>query len=288
MYRFNQPKIEDLNWLKDIIDESQPTSCDYALGNIIGWSSHYGAKVRQIDGCLVSKIDKNDLFGYPKGKNHIQALKTIMNEYEYPSFYGLVEEETKELNSLYPSLYSFYESRDSFDYIYRVDELAKLEGKKYHSKRNHIAYFERNYSWNYEEINSDNISECIEMNNEWFELNYDKDPFGLENESEVLDLLFKNYERFGFKGGLLRIDGKVIAFTFGEELNKKTFNTHFEKAFSDIRGAYPMINMQFAFNSLTDYEFVNREDDVGSEGLRKAKLSYHPFDLIKKYTAVRI
>ena len=99
---------------------------------------------------------------------------------------------------------------------------------------------------------------------------------------------FDHFVEIGCVGGVLRVDGDVVAFTFGERLNDNTFDTHFEKAFSDIRGAYPMINMLFAKNMLTDYELVNREDDVGSEGLRSAKLSYHPEILIEKYAAINI
>ena len=99
-------------------------------------------------------------------------------------------------------------------------------------------------------------------------------------------LNFAHFEEIGGIGGVLRIDGEVVAFTFGERLNDNTFDTHFEKAYSDIRGAYPMINQLVAKTLLSDYEFINREDDVGSEGLRSAKLSYHPEFLVKKYSAV--
>ena len=99
---------------------------------------------------------------------------------------------------------------------------------------------------------------------------------------------FTNFDKFGFIGGVLRVNGEVIAFTFGEKLNENTFVTHFEKAFADIRGAYPMINNQFALNTINNYEYVNREDDMGSEGLRKAKLSYYPEILLEKYTAVKV
>ena len=126
------------------------------------------------------------------------------------------------------------------------------------------------------------------MNEKWYELNVDKDPEGIEAEREVLNLSFENFEKFGFTGGLLRVDGEVVAFTFGEKLNENTFVTHFEKAFADIRGAYPMINNQFALNTIYTFEFVNREDDIGSEGLRKAKLSYYPEILLEKFTAVKI
>ena len=110
---------------------------------------------------------------------------------------------------------------------------------------------------------------------------------GLSNEEKVLEIFAENYEKLGLKGGLLRIDGEIVAFTFGERLNSNTFVTHYEKAYPSVRGAYPMINMLFARESLGEYEFINREDDLGSEGLRKAKMSYCPEFLVEKFTAVR-
>lgn len=288
MFDFHQPKIEEIDWIRRVIKEAQPKSCEYAVSNLIGWCTYYGAEIAEVDGTLVSKIKKNDLFGFPKGDNWKVALQSIKKEYEYPSFYGLVQDEKEKLESQFPGEYNFYPSRDSFDYIYRVSDLAELAGKKYHSKRNHISYFQKNYDWSYEEINSINIDECILMNEKWFLMNADKLSGSIDAERDVLKLAFDNYDLFVFKGALLRVNGEVIAFTFGEELNHNTFVTHFEKAFSNIRGAYPMINMLFAKKTLTEYEYVNREDDVGSEGLRKAKLSYHPEILLEKFTAVKI
>ena len=289
MFNFHKPEIDDYAWLKEVLSYSQPMSCEYAPGNLIGWSKHYGAEIAEIEGCLVSKIVKNNLFGFPKGKNWKQALEQIRNNFDFPSFYGLTAGERELLESAYPDEYNFYESRNSFDYIYLVSDLAELIGKKYHAKRNHISYFKKTYNWSFEPITNDNISECISMNDKWYDLNVDKDPTGIDAEREVLKLAFDNFDLFGFVGALLRVDDEVVAFTFGEELNDSTFVTHFEKAFSDIRGAYPMINMMFASEILSKkYKYVNREDDLGSEGLRKAKLSYYPEILLEKFTAVKI
>lgn len=287
MTEFHHPTINDIDWLKPILAYSQPMSCEYALGNLVGWSSHYNAEIANIEGALVAKIKDNNLFGFPKGESWKEALYYLKNNYDYLSFYGLVESEKELLETVFPDEFNFYPSRNSFDYIYKVSDLASLSGKKYHSKRNHISYFNKNYNWSYEEINKDNLQDCFEMNEKWYFMNLDKDPAGIDAEREVLHLAFDNYDRFNFKGGILRVDGKIVAFTFGEELNKTTFVTHFEKAFADVRGAYPMINMQFAINTISDYLYVNREDDIGSEGLRKAKLSYYPEILLEKFTAVR-
>lgn len=288
MFNFHQPTMDDFDWLKEVLLQAQPMSCEYALSNLIGWSSHYGAQIANIEGCLVAKIVKNDVFGFPKGNNWKSALSALKRAYEYPSFYGLTSEEKDLLEKTFPGEYVFYPSRNSFDYIYRVSDLASLAGKKYHSKRNHISYFTKNCDWLYEEITQDNIQDCISMNEKWYKLNIDKDPTGIEAERNVLEFCFQNFEKFGFIGGVLKVDNEVVAFTFGEKLNDNVFVTHFEKAFSSIRGAYPMINNQFTLNTLYDFEFVNREDDLGSEGLRKAKLSYYPEILLEKYTAVKI
>lgn len=288
MIEFHRPTLADVCWLKPILEHNQPASCEYALSNLVGWSKHYNTEIANIEGTLVAKIKDNNLFGFPKGENWKKALEYLNSNFEYLSFYGLIESEKNLLESEFPGKFAFYPSRNSFDYIYRVSDLASLSGKKYHSKRNHISYFKKNYNWTYEEIDISNLSDCIEMNEKWYMMNIDKDPEGIIAEREVLQLAFENYEKFSFKGGILRVDGKAIAFTFGEQLNETTFVTHFEKAFSDIRGAYPMINMLFAQNTISDYEFVNREDDIGSEGLRKAKLSYYPEILLEKYTAVTL
>ncbi|MCQ2483788.1 MAG: phosphatidylglycerol lysyltransferase domain-containing protein [Clostridia bacterium] len=288
MFEFRSPSIDDTEWLRDVLMQAQPESCEYTVGNILGWHSFYGAQIANIENCLVTKIKKNNLFGFPKGENKDKALETVFSEFDFPSFYGLTSDECDIIRARYPGEYVFYQSRNSFDYVYSVEKLAKLSGKKYHSKRNHISFFEKNFNWSYEAVTPENLRECIELNEQWYKNNLEKDPYGIDNERKVLDFAFKNYERLNYRGGLLRVDGKIIAFTFGEKLNDKTFDTHFEKALSSVRGAYPMINMMFAREGINDFEFVNREDDTGSEGLRKAKLSYHPEKMIEKFTAVKL
>ena len=288
MYDFHTPRKEDIPWLKKALAEAQSPCCDYTVGNLLGWSSFFNEKIAKIEDCLVMNIEGNELFGFPQGNNFKNALDAIFSSYENPSFFLLTDKERNILEELFPGKFNFYPSENYFDYVYRTEDLATLKGRKYHSKRNHISFFEKNYNWKYEELSADSLAECIKMNEEWFLENEEKDPFGIETEHKVLNFALNNYEELNFRGGLIRVDGKIVAFTFGEKLNENTFNTHFEKAYSCIRGAYPMINMLFARETIKDFEFVNREDDAGSEGLRKAKQSYHPASIVDKYTAVRI
>lgn len=288
MLDFHTPCREDVSWLKNVLHDAQPQCCDYTVGNILAWCEQYNTLITEIEGCLVAKVDGNNLFGFPQGRSFEKTLEIIFNNFEAPSFYGLTKKECEFLDVKYNGMFNFYESRKSFDYVYRTEDLATLKGKKYHSKRNHISYFEKNFNWKYEEITPASLGECIKFNEEWFNRNEEKDPYGIEIERKALHFAFENYELLKFKGGLLKVDGDIVAFTFGEMLNDNTFNTHFEKADADVRGAYPMINMLFARESLKEFEYINREDDVGSEGLRKAKMSYHPEFLVEKYTAVKI
>ena len=179
----------------------------------------------------------------------------------------------------------FKEARNSFDYLYWTNDLILLPGRKYHSKRNHISAFEKENRWFVEEINGNNIDECVKMSVVWAEMNSDKNPVELAKEQTALAVAFRHYGELGFRGALLRNESGVVAFTFGEEINSRIFNTHFEKAFAEVRGAYPMINREFA-KMQQSYKYINREEDAGDEGLRRAKLSYHPVILLEKNTAV--
>ena len=288
MIEFRQPEIGDADRLKEVLDEAQPVSCEYSVGNLLGWSRYYCAGIAEVEGCLVTKISNKNLYGFPQGRNWKAALEKIKKEEGKISFYGLISAECSKLNSVFDREYDFRPSRDSYDYVYRREELARLSGRKYHSKRNHVSYFDKNFDWSYEEITPESLGECIKLNEEWFEKRKDASDAGIETERMVLDFAFNNYKKLNFRGGLLKADGQTVAFTFGERLNDSTFVTHFEKADASVRGAYPMINMLFAQRSLSDFELINREDDAGSEGLRKAKLSYHPEFMVEKFTAVKL
>ena len=143
----------------------------------------------------------------------------------------------------------------------------------------------RNTNWSYERITRESIPECLEMSRLWLEGALEEYRDDLEAELKIIERVFDNYEELGYVGGLLRADGRVIAYTMGEPASKDMFCVHIEKAFSDIRGAYPMINQQFVKNELSEYKYINREDDTGAENLRKAKLSYYPAILAEKYEA---
>ena len=124
------------------------------------------------------------------------------------------------------------------------------------------------------------------MNEEWCRRNDCMNNLGISDESCAVRTGLKNFWQLGYIGGLIRVNGKIQAFTFGEPVNSDTFVVHVEKAFTDYQGAYPMINRQFLLNSVHGYKYINREEDCGKPGLRQSKLAYKPQRMVEKYNIV--
>ncbi len=291
MLDFRKTELYDKEWITKLLKSSGKEDCEYCFGNIFVWGPAYSSGITKVKDFLVSAdLGEEACYFFPLGEGDLKAVIDEIRKDAHDrgiqlSFYGVSEKDKEVLSSLYPGLFTFEEDRDSFDYIYSQKDLATLSGRKYHSKRNHIAFFEKE-EYEYEELSDKNLSDCLNMNEEWIRRNYEKFYDGIDKEQTALSRALEFYKELSFKGALLRRGGQVIAFTLGEAINDNLFCTHFEKAFSDIRGAYPTINRDFAKYTLSDFEFINREEDTGDEGLRKAKLSYHPVKLLKKYKAI--
>lgn len=176
------------------------------------------------------------------------------------------------------------EDRANFDYVYRRSDLAELEGRRYHAKRNLIAQCLASCSPTYEDIAPSNIREASEMMDEWCRRRGCNHDTGLCDEYIAVKELFANYAKLGAIGAAIRIEGKIAAFTVGEKLNDSTAVIHFEKAMPEYKGLYQVMNNWFAKNHLGKFEFVNREQDLGMDGLRRAKESYFPSHMVEKYS----
>lgn len=243
-----------------------------------------------IEDALVFKSEDHGLaFAYPAGEpeNIKKALDFLMEysrEKGHPfALYNVTPEMFAQLDQWYPDRFAVEYNRDYADYVYESEKLATLGGKKLHGKRNHINKFKNLYpDWTYEPLNDDNVEECFQMALKWRNQNgCEEDP---EKNAEMCVTLnsLRLYKELGLKGGVLKIGERIVAFTVGEPLSPDTFVVHIEKAFPDVEGAYPMINQQFVQHECMDYTYVNREEDTGAEGLRKAKLSYRPAFLEEK------
>lgn len=291
MIDFKPITLSDQNWIKALLKKSDFNGAEYSFGNNFVWRDVYHIEVAEYNGFYLARSGKgeNRSYLYPAGNGDIkQVMEALIEDAKERGMKFGVYSATKEsialLETLMPGKFHFEENRDAFDYIYSTEKLSTLSGKKYHSKRNHIARFKEYHpDWAYEPITPDNLADCVQMSREWCEQNDCAADPGKQNEACAVQESLSHFFELGYVGGLLRTEGRVVAFTIGEPLNSNTFITHIEKAFSDVQGAYPMINCEFAKHAAQGFVYINREDDTGAEGLRKAKLSYKPEILLEKY-----
>lgn len=296
MLNFKTPEIKDKKWISECFSYAHSMNCEYTFGNIYLWRAAYKSFVARYNNFVICRWGNGSNLQYslPIGEGDFRdAVRAVIEDASSlgitPRIYGVTESYKPVLESDFPGKFSFEYDDGNNDYIYSVENLASLSGKKYHSKRNHISNFiKNNPDWRYEDINADNIEECIELHTNWIENKDDSDneaDYSLEFEAVLSG--FEHYSEIGFKGGLIRVNNKPIAYTYGERFNEHCFVTHFEKAPADVQGAYAIINREFAKRLADDgYIYVNREEDLGLPGLRKAKQSYKPQIWLKKETAV--
>lgn len=289
-YEFKRPELEDKELINYYFAKAPGRSCERTFVNVYLWSRHYKVKFAVIEDALVFR-DEGDgfAFSYPAGKDEavkkaLEALMEYCRERKCPfRLYNVTEEHFAQLCGWFPDRFQIRYDRDAADYVYETEKLATLAGKKLHGKRNHINKFKALYpDWSYESLNDDNVEECFQMALKWRNQNGCDDDAEKNAEMCVTLNSLRLYKELGLRGGVLKIGEKIAAFSVGEPLRSDTFVVHIEKAFPDIEGAYPMINQQFVLHECMDYTYVNREEDTGAEGLRKAKLSYRPVFMVEK------
>lgn len=291
---FKKPLIEHSNELKQIPQKNLFRGCEFSVSNMILWADYYQMEYTCKDGIYLFKQTMENgsiCLSYPIGgeteemEHHLFELELeYFTEIGQEPCFGLIDSSMFErINRWYPERFNIQYERNWADYIYSREKLAVLAGKKLHGKRNHIKRFMERYpEWCYEPLSKDNMDDCVTMAENWCQINCCKEDDEKEEESHLVVRALHNFEQLNMKGGLLRTRDGVIAFTLGSPITLDTFDVSFEKAYGEIQGAYAMINQQFVIHELQNYKYVNREEDIGIEGLRKAKLSYYPEILLEK------
>ena len=184
------------------------------------------------------------------------------------------------MEMLFPGKLLFSEARDQFDYIYKTETLATLPGRKFHAKRNHISRFRSLYTYEYHALTENNKNVCLEIMAECKTPNETNTQH--DEEQKAIEYALEYFDTFDLFGGYIEISGKPVAFTISEYLNNSEVIVHFEKALKEYNGVYAVINQEFAKSILGRSEFINREEDLGIDGLRQSKLSDYPDILLKK------
>lgn len=287
---FKRPELEDKEIISSYFIRFPSRSCERTFANVYLWSRHYHVRYAIIEDALVFMDDEFELaYAYPAGtpdaiRRALERLMDYSRERGKPfKLYNVTEENFAQLESFYPGRFVVEYDRDGADYVYEREKLATLAGKKLHGKRNHINKFKTLYEdWNYESLSDENVEECFQMALKWRNQNGCEEDEEKNAEMCVTLNSLRLYKELGMVGGMIRVNGEIVAFCIGEPNCEDTFVVHVEKAFADVEGAYPMINQQFVQHECMDYMYVNREEDTGAEGLRKAKLSYRPAFLVEK------
>ena len=289
---FITPSLSDyskiINFLSPFANDSM--SCEITPMTLLIWKNYYHQKIAFLDDMMFVSLGENsEIFLLPFAHDMEKAVN-ILKEYTKAKNQPLVflaaeGSRLDSFNSIFCEEFSQTESRDDFEYLYLTEKLKNLSGKKFHSKRNHISAFSKAHNWSYETLTPKILPEVFKMADKWTEemKKLTDDPKSIEVENAALKEYLPHMETLNLRGGCIRVNGEIVAFTFGSPINSRVFDIHVEKALPEYRAAYSLINREFIANDLTDVEYVNREDDMGLEGLRKAKLSYHPDILLKKY-----
>ena len=291
MIEFHRLKAQDKDAYNQILLACPERGCEYSFANLFLWGRQHIAFTH---GCVAffSHFYGRSVYPYPIGNGDKKAvIEAILHDAKMRGIpcrlTGLTEADREELEGWFPGMFHLRSIRDSFDYVYDINDLADLKGRKFQKKRNHLNRFKAEHP-NYQvlPINVCNMAMVQRMVDEWYRKRIKEDPEGdylLENIA--LARACQNYGWLGMEGIMLLDEGKVLAVAMGSRMAPNMFDIHFEKALEDVDGAYNAVNCEFARYLRLKYpevEFLNREDDVGLEGLRKAKLSYNPHHMIEK------
>ena len=296
--QFKEITIEDREILNPYFDLVDYEACEYNFNTLYMWQHAYKTAYHIGDNfaVLVGEYEGEVFSILPLAKKEdlpkvIDFVLDYFKEIEEKLYFrGITEEVVDYLKEQYGDRFEYAAERDIFDYVYDGEILRTLKGRKNSKKRNHINYFLSEYEgrFEYRLLGKADFDDCRQLLDDWTVNKEENNNIeeGVDDERLGIEKLFAHYDQVcdRLKIAGIYIDGKLEAFTMGELLNNNMALIHIEKANPEIRGLYPYINQQFLVHEFPDVEFVNREEDMGIEGLRKAKLSYHPCKFVEKYT----
>ena len=252
MIAFRDITIQDKDTITAYTMNSCRRNCDLSFSNLCSWRFLYHTKFAIINNFLVFKFWAGDELAYmmPVGEGNLEEvlnelIEDARQEGEPFCMLGVCSCMREDLEAIMPGQFGFTVDRDYADYIYLRSDLATLKGKKFQSKRNHINKFRNTYpDYEYSPITKDRIQECLELEAKWCKANDCDQQEGTGNERRALIYALNHFEELGLTGGILHVNGQIVAFTFGMPINKETFGVHVEKADTSIDGAYAMINYE--------------------------------------------
>ena len=294
MISFHRAMPEHRQDYNAILFQENPRGCEYSFANIYLWGKQ---NIAFLEGCVAffSHFNGKTLYPYPIGSGNKKAvIEALLHDAKMRGIpcrlTGLMEQDIRDLENWFPGQFQLRNNRDFYDYVYDINDLADLKGKKYQKKRNHVNRFRADHpDYRILPLDSSTLEAAQAFTSEWFRRRMEADPeedFVLEKLA--LEKAFRHLNELEMEGLVLTDGNRVLAVTMGSRLSADTFDIHFEKALAEVDGAYSIINCEFARYLREKYpevRYLNREDDMGLEGLRKAKLSYLPCHMVEKHWA---
>ncbi|MDD7290065.1 MAG: phosphatidylglycerol lysyltransferase domain-containing protein [Clostridiales bacterium] len=301
MIEFRTPVPGDRDWVTALLAKEGLSLCNYSFPVLFCWQGAYQFQLARLNHRLLVRLESSlgRAYLWPVGEGDpapaLAALTQDAHSQGHPlRLISLTLYHKNWLEDRFPGRFSFAEARDGFDYLYAVDRLADLPGKKLHGKRNHIHRLDDACpGWSWAPLTRDDVPRCLAMDREWHRQAAERETPGslssLEDEHQALVLALTHREALGLEGVTLSWQGELLGFSLGAPLTDAVFDVHFERARSEIQGAYPAVNRSFAQyvrQTHPQIQYLNREDDMGVPGLRRSKLSYYPDHLLVNFCAV--
>ncbi len=289
--QFHPLTLNDKQDVQTITLHSGLRNCNFTFANLIGWSFLFDTTVCLLDGAVIFRY----LFDHRQPAYFINSATIPQNELiealreteqEGLMLIAVEDRWADDLKERYGDAVTVEPLRNSYDYIYLREELEQLKGKNLKAKRNHVNKFLSEHpGFEFRELTPDLFDQCRMLEQLWRdEVHHDNPWYGntIESEHKMIETIFRQWNDLDMYGGSIFVDGKMIAFSFGAAVTHDTFDTCVEKADRSIDGAFNIINQQMAIHLPPEFKYINREEDMGLEGLRKSKTSYHP-ELLLSY-----
>lgn len=291
MINFKLIELSDKPQIDGCLNGNTFRTCDLCFTNLYAWNAKFKTQFDIIQKTLFLRFEdsnKQIFYMMPIGPMPLkEAIELMINDSEKANIPFRLKYITQDMWNMIkvamPAKFEYSSDNDNDEYIYLSEKLITLSGKKLQSKRNHINRFKADHSdWEYFPLTSKKeLEECVEMLDKWEESKEDID-ITLRFDYIATRLMLKHFDYLELKGAAIRVNGQIVAFTIGEKLTDDTFVVHVEKAFGEINGAYTIVNQQFIEHEASTYKYINREEDMGIEALRKAKQSYQPTLMLEK------
>ena len=284
--------LDDKPILDSYFKQGEFLNSEFTFTNMFIWQKPYNIRYAQSDGnlCIFSRHGNGlESVNMTTMQGDVSATVPKILEYfsqinQAPQIRIFGKDQKERMKELFPDMFRYEKDINSADYVYKTENLINLPGSRYHAKRNHINKFKSLYDFSYKPITPELCKDCRTLFAQWRETKKDT-VSNIDEQLYAVNTLLDNFENLDIKGGCITVDNQLVAFSFGEVLCQKESIVviHLEHADTNFHGSFPIMNQQFLENQWSDYHFVNREEDMGLEGLRKAKKSYYPAFLTDKY-----